>query len=98
MPVPFPHQDPDTGALFDVDYYTPAEVARRLHVGVRVVWRNCADGHWPHLRSRGHYYMNADDIARVVEGMRHDPDALPTFTDPPRLGIAVDPDESEGVQ
>jgi hypothetical protein len=82
----------------EVFYYTPREVATLLHVSVRLVWRNCSEGRWPHLRSAGHYYMNPDDVARVVVAMRVDPDAVPVFTDPPRLGLAIDPDESEGVQ
>jgi hypothetical protein len=94
MPISFPHRD-DTGHLIDVDYFTPEEVAHRLHVSREVVRRNCFTDRWPHLRVQRRYYMNAEQIGRVLEIMTHDPDTIPNWT--PILGVAVDPDDVEGV-
>lgn len=98
MPISFPHRDPSTGQLIDVEYFTPDEVAHMIHVARDTVRRNCAMDRWPHLRVQRRYFMNAEHIARVVEIMTHDPDQIPLWEGPPRLGVAVDLDDVEGVQ
>lgn len=95
MPTVFPTLDPETGDLVDTTYWFAAEVAPRLHVSVRTLERRCQEGVWPHLKVVGTYYFSAEDIARIVELQRVDPD---TPTRPPRrLGVVLDDDDVEGL-
>lgn len=98
MPTLFPHKDPATGELTDVTYYSAGEVAARIHVSSRTVWRQCAAARWPHIRVAGRYYLNADHIERVIELMTVDPDQIPTWEPNRALGVVVDGDDIEGVQ
>lgn len=72
-PIVFPHIDPTTGELVDVEYFSVWEVADRLHVSARTVQRRVHASKWPHLRVQGRIYMNGAQIARAVELMTVDP-------------------------
>ena len=98
MPETFPHRNDETGELIDVTYYTPAEIAKMLHISRRQVWANCASGRWPHLRMQRRYFLNAEQVNRVIEILTHDPDELPEWEPPRSLGVVINPDEIEGVQ
>ena len=98
MPVYFPEKDPATGELIDVPYWTPRELAGRLHISPRAIWRNCAAGRWPHIKVQGRYYLNADDVTRVVELLRYEPDEIPRWEPQRSLGIVLSDDDVEGVQ
>jgi hypothetical protein len=95
MPIQFPYRDPETGEWSDVDYYTAAEVAQKLHVSRDAVWKHCASGEWPHMRVLRRYFLNADQIGRVIDLMTVDPQQVPLWEPVHSLGMVLDPDDDD---
>jgi hypothetical protein len=102
----FPHGDPDNpGELVEVTYFDSTEVASLLNTTARHVRQQCASGRWPHLKQvdgRTRYWMNGEDIARVMARLRHDPDAMFIQYDEdahhPHLTIALSDVDMEAIQ
>jgi hypothetical protein len=96
------HADPERpGHLIPVTYYDTHEAGDLLGVHASTVRKRCAAGRWPHYREeegRTRYWMSADDIARVTERLRHDPDAMVIHYDDEPAGrhlIALHDDEEQ---
>jgi len=99
MPKPFPFGPPDDeGHPTFVDFYPPTEAAPLLHVSRARFRELCASGEWPCLRWYGRYYVNAEQMRRIVELRLHDVDQIPQWEPDGKIGEIREPwDESEPV-
>jgi hypothetical protein len=88
------------GELAEVTYYDAEEVGRKLGgLTPRTVQRHTTGkfGDWPHIKVWRSPYLSDEHIARVVELLTHNPDAIPEGDRPARLGIALTTNQLEDI-
>lgn len=96
MPTSFPHRDDRTGELKEVKYWDAKEAARLLRVSPDYLRERCRRLEWPHLLSVGHYFLNADHIARVTELRTRSIDTIQALDPKARqasLGLVMNEDD-----
>jgi hypothetical protein len=99
LSIRIPTQNRD-GELVELTYYDAEEVGRMLGgLTPRTVQRHTTGtiGDWPHLKVWRSPFLSAEQIARVVELLTHDPDRIPEGDAPARLGIACTTNQLEDI-
>jgi len=99
LSIRIPTRTPD-GDLVELVYYDAEEVGRMLGgLTPRTVQRHTTGtiGDWPHIKVWRSPFLSADQIARVVELLTHDPDRVPEGDRPARLGIACTTNDLEDI-
>jgi excisionase family DNA binding protein len=74
MPTFFPVQLP-SGRMEDQPFLTPAELAAKLRVSRKTVYRRIESGAWPHTRVVAQVYFSPSDVAAIMDGARFTPPA-----------------------
>lgn len=104
MPIPeptvYPTEDPETGALVDVDYWQLGQVADMFHMSLATARRRVKSGEWVVFQPLpGVFLMNAHQIAEAHAAMTG---RVVPHTDlpdaPTRLGVPVDDTDLEGIR
>lgn len=88
------------GELVELVYYDAEEVGAMFGgMTPRTIQRHTTGqiGDWPHLKLWRSPFLSAEQIARVVELLTHDPDRLPEGDRPARLGIACTTNDLEDI-
>lgn len=99
MSIHIPTRTAD-GDLVEVEYFDAEEVAAMLGgLTARTVQRHTTGhiGDWPHIKVWRSPYLSAEQIARVVELLTHDPDVVPEGQQPARLGVACTTNDLEDI-
>lgn len=99
MSIRIPTHTPD-GDLEEVEYYDAEEAGAMLGgLTPRTVQRHTTGqiGDWPHIKLWRSPFLSAEQIARVVELLTHDPDRIPEGDGPARLGIACTTNDLEDI-
>jgi excisionase family DNA binding protein len=70
MPVQLP-----SGRMEDQPFLNPAELAKRVGVSRKTVYRRIESRAWPHTRVGSHVYFSPGDVAAIMAGARRVPTA-----------------------
>jgi excisionase family DNA binding protein len=74
MPTNFPVRLP-SGRMEDQPFLSPAELAARLRVSRKTVYRRVESGQWPHTRVVAQVYFSPADVAAIMDAAHFTPPA-----------------------
>jgi excisionase family DNA binding protein len=74
MPASFPVQLP-SGRIEEQPFLSPAELAEKLHVSRKTVYRRIESGEWPHTRVVSKVYFSPADVAAIMDAAHYVPPA-----------------------
>lgn len=74
MPTTFPVRLP-SGRMEDQPFLSPRELAVRLHVSRKTIYKRIQAGVWPHTRVASKVFFSPEDVAAIMASAKFTPAA-----------------------
>jgi len=96
MPEIFQRRD-ENGDLRPVEFLSVLEIAEMFRCSESYVRKQLRLHRWPAFRIAGRYWFAPEHIEAIYAAQETETDQV-VYSDPPRIGLLIDPEDEEGVR